>query len=133
MTATSLTFLNVKISRHQNTKFKSYNLFNIRLNNKRRTINFNDLAYLESDSNYTYFYFKNGEKAMSSFTLKNIIERAGNTDNFFRVSRAIYLNLSIITSITPDKVFIQNGKSFVVSRRRQKQLVAAYQKSIEKV
>lgn len=124
-------YLNPSISSQNNIvrpfSIQQKYLLKVRLNNKLQTVNFNEIAYLESDANYTLFVFKNGRKSISAFTLKHFINKAENLTSFFRINRRIYLNLTLIKSIETNEVLLKNGERFLVSRRRMKELVEAMQ------
>jgi two-component system LytT family response regulator len=86
-----------------------------------KELSFNDVIYLKAESNYTIFYFENGKKYISGYTLKyhqSKIELNG----FCRVNRAYLLNPKYIAKISREgnltSISMINGIKTKVSRRR---------------
>jgi two-component system LytT family response regulator len=81
----------------------------------------NEVVYLKAESNYTVFYFENGRKYVSGYTLKHNAEKL-NLIEFHRVNRAYLLNPKFIETIEVDgritTVLMSNGTKTNVSRRR---------------
>ncbi|MFC3812811.1 LytTR family DNA-binding domain-containing protein [Lacihabitans lacunae] len=80
-----------------------------------------DIVMLKAETNYTVYYFRNGEKYISGFTLK-IHEEKEELKSFIRVNRSHLLNPEHIKKLkTKDKVtriLMSNGVETHVSRRR---------------
>ncbi len=78
------------------------------------------ILYLRGVVNYTEFYFKDGKKFVSSFTLKHHQE---SLSHFLRVSKSHLLNPSSIKRIhyygSEREVELNTGKRVKVSRRRR--------------
>lgn len=81
----------------------------------------NEITYLEADINYTIFHLKNGQKMVSSFTLKKF-ETDIQLNGFLRVHKSFLLNPQFIKHFSQNgkKATIQltNGKILDVSRRK---------------
>jgi DNA-binding LytR/AlgR family response regulator len=90
----------------------------VQLNNRKQTIDVLDIAFLKSDSNYTIFHFKNGDKHISAFTMKFHIDSIQINNQFFRINRSVYVNRDYILRIGNNKVLLKNMKEYSISRRR---------------
>ena len=97
-------------------------LSTLKLYRKRKVIETRDIAYLESDANYTIIYLKSGKTFLSSFTLKHHIEKLEGKHHFYRISRAHFINLEYIKTKDDKQVILKNGKVMKISRRRLKTL-----------
>jgi len=79
------------------------------------------IAYLEADVNYTIFHLNNGKKIVVSFTLKRYATDA-QFNGFLRVHKSFLLNPKSIINYEQEgkkaKVYLSNGKSLQVSRRK---------------
>lgn len=84
-----------------------------------------DLVRCESESNYTWFYLVNGDKILSSKTLKaydTILAHEG----FIRVHRSHLVNRKHILRIEKDEVLIlKNGDSIPLARNKRSPLKAS--------
>lgn len=81
-----------------------------------------DILYCEADSNYTIFHFEEGEKIVTSKTLKEYeFQLKG---NFLRVHSKFLVNLNEIQQFYPsrDIIELKNGANLPVSRRRKAEI-----------
>lgn len=92
----------------------------IKLYYSKVTFDVQDVAYLESDINYTIFHLVDGRQYISAFTLKHHFDKLGYTNSFLRLNRSVCVNINFIESRLDSAVILRNGKYFSVSRRRQK-------------
>lgn len=99
---------------------ESPNQRSIKLYYNKVTFDIQDVAYLESDVNYTIFHLADGKQHISAFTLKHHFEKLSHTNSFLRVNRSVCVNIDFIESRLDDVIILRNGKYFSVSRRRQK-------------
>ena len=76
-------------------------------------IKFEDITYIESDSEYVNFYISNGKKIMSYQSLKSL-EKSLPTNKFMRVHRSYIINTSKVTALK-GKDLILDTKSIPVS------------------
>lgn len=81
------------------------------------SLHWENLVYLEADANYTLLHMRNGQKLLSSFTLKLHHEYF---PSFIRPSRKFLLNPKFICEVDKvnTKMLTQSGKAFTMSRRR---------------
>jgi DNA-binding LytR/AlgR family response regulator len=86
-----------------------------------KTPNSNEITYLEADINYTIFHLKNGQKIVSSFTLKKY-EADSNLVGFLRVHKSFLLNPDFIKQYEQHgkkaTILLSNGRTVDVSRRK---------------
>lgn len=79
------------------------------------------IVCLEADVNYTIFHLKNGQKIVSSYTLKRFAEQP-EFSLFLRINRGNLVNPSNIQSIekqgSVSLIKLINGNEVRVSRRR---------------
>jgi len=88
-------------------------------------INFDDIHYIKSESNYCIFQNKAG-KVMTLSTLKNLEDKLPN--NFMRCHRSYIINMNYVTQINLEEAFIKDDtipisarykdeiKAFIVSK-----------------
>lgn len=86
----------------------------------RKFIRPEEMQYLESDLNYTVIALRNGQKIMSSTTLKKIESRLISFKNFLRINRSTIINLDFVKS-HENNSFILNDNRILSFSRRQKQ------------
>lgn len=88
-------------------------------------LNVNEIIRLKSDSNYTQFFLKDGQKIMVSRTLKEFDELlSGN--NFFRIHQSHLINLACIKQYTKGKggyVTMTDGAEIEVSVRKKEEFL----------
>lgn len=88
-------------------------------------LNVNEIIRLKSDSNYTQFFLKDGQKIMVSRTLKEFDDLlSGN--NFFRVHQSHLINLACIKQYTKGKggyVTMTDGAEIEVSVRKKEEFL----------
>lgn len=107
-------------------------LSTLKLYRKRKIIETSDIAYLESDANYTIIYLKSGKTYISSFTMKHHIENLRGIHHFYRISRAHFVNLEYIKTKDDKQVVLKNGKVMKISRRRLKPLDESFENFLNK-
>lgn len=81
----------------------------------------NDIIYCESDSNYTTFFLKSGEKVVISKTLKDVEEILAE-DDFFRIHASYLVNMKHVAKFTrgdSGSVVMSNGQQLTVSRKKK--------------
>lgn len=88
-------------------------------------INFDDIQYIKSESNYCIFQNKSG-KVMTLITLKNLEDKL--PSNFMRCHRSYIINMNYVTQINLEEAFIKEDtipisarykdeiKSFILSK-----------------
>jgi two-component system LytT family response regulator len=84
-----------------------------------------ELVYLESDSNYTHIYFKDGRKILISKTLKSMEEQLKDS-NFCRVHSTYLVNLDEIDRYVKGDggtLILKNNTSVPVSRANKQELM----------
>ncbi len=85
----------------------------------------NEIIRLKSDSNYTQFFLKDGQKIMVSRTLKEFDDLlSGN--NFFRIHQSHLINLACIKQYTKGKggyVTMTDGAEIEVSVRKKEEFL----------
>ncbi len=89
-----------------------------------------DIIRLQSDSNYTTFYFMDKRKVIVSKTIKEYEEMLAGHD-FFRVHQSHIINLNYIKSYTKGEggsVVMQDGSEIDVSRRRKDEFLKLLEK-----
>ncbi len=88
-------------------------------------LNVNEITRLKSDSNYTQFFLKDGQKIMVSRTLKEFDDLlSGN--NFFRIHQSHLINLACIKQYTKGKggyVTMTDGAEIEVSIRKKEEFL----------
>lgn len=85
-----------------------------------------DILYVHSDNNYSIFILKNGEKLMSSRTLKEY-ERSLQDQGFFRCHRQFLVNLEHVHGYSKNDggyIIMSTKENIPIGRRR----VAAFRK-----
>lgn len=88
-------------------------------------VNVADIIYCEAQSSYTVFYLKNGNKIMSSKTLKDF-EELLLPHSFFRTHHSFLINLNEIKRYTKGEggtVLMNNGTELPVSKRKKEEFL----------
>jgi len=80
-----------------------------------------DLLFVESMGNYFSLCFKSGKVALKG-TLTNI-ESALPESKFARINRSVIVSLSRIKSFNQKRIFMDNGKEFVLSKKMSDELM----------
>ncbi len=93
---------------------------NIKFWYKTKSFAFDEIVRLEADRNYTYIYFKNGSRLLSSKTLLLFEAELPNT-HFIRINRNTIVNATLIAYYEPKSktVVLNNGSAYEVARRRK--------------
>lgn len=84
-----------------------------------------DIVHLESDSNYTNIYLKDGKKLVVSKTMKDF-EPYLNESDFFRIHRSHIINLNFVTGYQSKDggyVLLTDNSQVEVSRSRYKDFI----------
>jgi DNA-binding LytR/AlgR family response regulator len=79
-----------------------------------------EMQHLESDLNYTVIALRDGQKILSSTTLKKIERRLHLFKNFVRINRSTIVNLDFVESHY-ENGFILADKRILTFSRRQRQ------------
>lgn len=74
------------------------------------------VTHLESEINYTLIHQSNGERQILSYTLGKV--HAKLPQNFIRINRGCVVNLNFFQKRKKNKMWLKNGNSFVIARRR---------------
>lgn len=89
---------------------------------KYTEIDFNKVAYLQADVNYTDVFFVQGVNMKFPVTLKRFEEFLFSNENFIRIQRGVIINKKNIKWANEYEVFLTVGKLIPVSRRRKEVL-----------
>ncbi len=89
-----------------------------------------EILYCEADSNYTIFHFTEGEKIVTSKTLKEYQQLF--QTGFLRVHAKYLVNSAEISSIctAKDLIALKNGKYIPVSRRKKTEVINLLRKHV---
>jgi two-component system, LytTR family, response regulator len=86
-----------------------------------------DIARLESHSNYTHFYFRDGKKMIASHTL-GYYEELLPSEKFCRIHNSHIINIDFIDRYTKEgvggTVIMKDGMELSVSQRRKESFLA---------
>lgn len=94
-------------------------------NNGIRFVNIRDINRIESENNYSHFYFTDKTKLIVSKTLKEF-EELLEPYHFYRVHNSHLINLSYVQSFLQkdgDYIVLSDGSKIEVSRRRKAELM----------
>lgn len=80
------------------------------------------ISYLQAEKNYTFIFFKDGTKFLSSYTLKSYEEKFAKTQGFSRIHRKYLVNNNSVITRLEDQVRLFGGKVFPMSRRKRENL-----------
>lgn len=86
-----------------------------------------DIISMVADSNYTKFSFSNNEEILVAKTLKYFADVL-DPKLFIRCDRSVIINFHHLDSIDSEKAIMKDGNSFSISRRKKKEVLAAFQK-----
>lgn len=84
----------------------------------RKYLNPQDILHLESDINYTQILLTDGNKILSSTTLKIIESRLLPFKNFVRINRQSIVNIDLVERIEAQTIVLPGEHKIVFSRRR---------------
>ena len=90
-----------------------------------RFVNIRDISRIESENNYSHFYFTDKTKLIVSKTLKEF-EDMLEIYRFYRVHNSHLINLSYVQSFLQkdgDYIILSDGSKIEVSRRRKAELM----------
>lgn len=96
----------------------------------KTVISFDDIIYLEAETNYTYFVLKNGNVLMASKHLKEY-ESILPVNDFFRVHKQFIVNYNFIKeyrAARSPQLIMTNDAIITVSTRRKSDFLSFYQK-----
>ncbi len=84
-----------------------------------KMVNLSEIRYLQSDNNYTYFHFTNGDKHLVARTIKKYEELLSDM-NFFRVHVSYLVNLDHVVEyhLKDAYIVLSDGNSIPVSQRK---------------
>lgn len=90
-----------------------------------RVIELDHILYLKSDNNYTEIYLSDGQKVVSSSTLKKYQDKL-DPDSFMRVHNSYIVRCSKIESFSYQRnsVTLINSQEIPVSRSRKERLLS---------
>jgi len=90
--------------------------------NKIDFIDIDEIICCEADTNYSKIYLNNGNKIISSHSLKYFENFFDNHSIFFRVSRFSIINFNYVKTYLKDKesVELKNGVEINIARRKKK-------------
>lgn len=86
-----------------------------------KKVNVNDIIFIEADSCYSKIHTI-GEQHFISKTLKELHEKI-DSQLFYRISRSIIINLNYLDFIKGAQLYLTNGKSFIIPRRKTRKIV----------
>lgn len=86
----------------------------------RKYLDPQDILHLESDINYTQILLTDGNKILSSTTLKKIESRLLPFKNFVRINRQSIVNIDHVERIDKKTLILPGELKVVFSRRRAK-------------
>ncbi len=95
----------------------------LRTNDGAHFYSVKDIVRCEGDNNYTHFYFLQARPLIVSHTLKDFEEML--TDQgFLRVHKSHLVNMRYVERLDKDNlIWLQDGSSVTVSRRRKKEVL----------
>ncbi|HPR32883.1 MAG TPA: LytTR family DNA-binding domain-containing protein [Prolixibacteraceae bacterium] len=88
-------------------------------------VDISDIMYCKSDSNYTTFFFRNGDKVMISRGMKEYEELLSDY-GFFRPHHSYLVNIQYISKLDKSDggfLILKEGSEIPVSSRRKKNLI----------
>ena len=101
--------------------------FCLLLNYGRNSLTAEDIAYIEGDGNYSTIFKTDGDKTLSSFTLRKFNDFLEDHENFFNPRKGLLLNVNRISSIEyhDGKLYavMISKKRLPLSRRKGKALI----------
>lgn len=88
----------------------------VRHNSEMMKIDYHEIEWIKGENNYSDIYYNNGKKSTVTHTLKSIDEKLFNY-GFVRIHKSYVVNLSKVSTISGNNVFIGNqmlpiGKSY---------------------
>lgn len=99
----------------------TYHRLCLHVNGMARMIDTQNIAYLQSEVNYTRIFLKDGKAYLEAKTLKHFNSVLEGPE-FIRIHKSYLVNRSQIVSITPDYVLLRNGLELPISRRKRRVL-----------
>ncbi len=88
-------------------------------------INLEEIIYLQSEGNYTFFFTVPGERIMVSKTIKNY-EQILSADTFYRIHQSYILNVKFVKKYLKEDgglVLLDSGEKLPLSRRKKEGLL----------
>lgn len=83
---------------------------------------YDDVAYIQSDGNYSYVVTVEEKRTLVSKSLKSLTAQL-DEEVFFRIHNQYTLNLNELREIHTDCVILANGVELPIARRRKKELM----------
>ncbi|NNL92212.1 MAG: LytTR family transcriptional regulator, partial [Saprospiraceae bacterium] len=101
----------------------------VQLQSKTLFLEITEIVYLEADSNYTTIYLLDGQKHLTSKTIKYFEEKLSH-HNFFRPHQSYLINAEFIKEYdkSDSKIILSNKKSIPVSKNKKDGLLAVLSK-----
>ena len=93
-----------------------------------KIVNIDDIIYLESDSNYTHIYFRNGDSELLSKTMKEF-EKKLPIKSFFRIHHSFIINLNYVKEYIKGRggqVVLMNNKTLNVSQTKKSDFLSIW-------
>ncbi len=91
----------------------------VHLFNVNKNLDFNNIAYLSADINYTTVHFANGQRSFFSYTMKRFEEILAENTDFIRIHKAYLINKNYIAEMSEYEVLMCCGKQLPIARRRR--------------
>jgi two-component system LytT family response regulator len=86
-----------------------------------------DISHLEAAGNYTFIYFKGGERLLVCRTLQDMQDRLAAPYQFIRIHRSYLINVSYLNRYVRGKggyVILEGGANLTVSSSRRQDFLA---------
>ncbi len=87
---------------------------------KKHNIVSEEIISLEASANYTLFHLSGGSKVIYAKTLKIFVAELASNQFFVRVSRSVIVNKRYVVCIRDNKVCLEDGTYYDISKRRKK-------------
>lgn len=85
------------------------------------------ICYLEAAGNYTFIYFKGGERLLVCRTLQDMQDRLASPYQFLRIHRSYIINIDYLDRYVRGKggyVILENNISLAVSNSRRQEFLS---------
>ncbi len=83
-----------------------------------KIVSLSNVIMMEADSNYTTIHLVDGQRILTSKTIKYWLEKIGNNDDFIRPHRSFVVNKKYLVSYqsNPRSIIISGNKSIPMAR-----------------
>lgn len=115
-----------KVRKHKISQGNGNKKIVIHHKDRVKLINVSEVVCLEAENSYTYVHTNDGQKYMPAQLLKGYEQFLEGDDNFIRISRSAIINRNYIKEYSkgePCVVFLSNGSSYEISRRKKGELI----------